>query len=321
LLALGYRDECRKTILFFKEAMHRFGIDMSYSPTAFELASPRCASKIDEPPPSEGFARSEYMLFFPLMVRDFHEKFADDELVKSIYPEMTKAFDAQPVAGDGLIRYSGDEISVKRGPPKYHYSPQNAAMYVADAKFLENTARKLGHPTYAEDFRERGNKVAAALEKHFWSDQGFYAYSMALNGHADGRPNVFCQALPFFYGYLHPEDHRLDRMIQCVLKSNTFPSFRVSTLPIDGRRRCPNNGNSTAVLLYLMTLGRHPDAGKVFDRMLGDSGTMGTTGEYLEVTDDGISRGERLRAHETGFNLCAALEYLKAKEQTPNRKH
>jgi len=313
MLALGHREECRKTILFFKEAMHLFGIEMSYSPTAFELAPRGRASRIDDEPASEGFARSEYMLFFPLMVRDYHAKFGNDELVQSVYFEMKKAFDAQPVVGDGLIRYSGDEISVKRGPPQYRYSPQNAAMYVVDAQFLENVASKLGQRKDAEDFEQRGEQVAQALEKRFWSDKGFYAYSADVDGRADERPNVFCQALPYFYGHLRADDPRLALMIQSVLKSNTFPSFRVSTLPIDGRRRCPNNGNSIGLLLYLMSLANHPDAGRVFDRMLADSGTMGTTGEYLLVTNDGISRGERLRAHETGFNLCAALEYLKEK--------
>ncbi len=321
MLALGHREECRNTILFFKEAMHRFGIEMSYSPTAYELYPRGQASKIDEETPSNGFARSEYMLFFPLMVRDYHDRFDDEELVKSVYPEMKKAFDAQPVVGDGLIRYSGDEISVKRGPPKYRYSPQNAAMYVVDATFLETMARKLGKQQDADDFKQRGERVAKALEKQFWSEQGFYAYAADVDGRVDERPNVFCQALPFFYGYLRPDDRRLNPMIEGVLKSNTFTSFRVSTLPIDGRKRCPNNGNSSGLLLYLMSLANHPDVAKVFDRMLGDAGTMGTTGEYLLVSDDWISRGEMLRAHETGFNLCAALEYLEANKQMRNPKN
>jgi len=313
MLALGHREECRTTILFFKEAMHRFGIQMSYSPTAYHLAPPGQPSRIDNPTSSEGFASSEYMLFFPLMVRDYHEKFGDDELVKSVYSEMKKAFEAQPVAGDGLIAYSGDEISVKRGPPQYRYSPQNAAMYVVDARFLESTARKLSRQQDADNFKQRANQVSDALEKHFWCSQGFYAYSVDVDGRKDERPNVFCQALPFFYGYLRPNDPRLDQMVQSVLKSNTFSSFRVSTLPIAGRRRCPNNGNSIGLLLYLMSLANHPNAEKVFDRMLGDAGTMGTTGEYLLVTNGSITRGEMLRAHESGFNLCAALEYLKTK--------
>jgi hypothetical protein len=67
----------------------------------------------------------------------------------------------------------------------------------------------------------------------------------------------------------------------------------------------------------MMSLAGDPEATSVFDRMLGDAGTMGTTGEYLSVSNYGITRGEMLRLHESSFNLCAALEFLRIRKPTP----
>jgi len=124
---------------------------------------------------------------------------------------------------------------------------------------------------------------------------------------------VFSQALPFFYGYLSPGDPRLGAMIASVKRANLFPSHRVATLPIAGHTSCGNNGNTIGLLLYLTSLAGDPEAAQLFDRMLGDAGTMGTTGEYLIVSNDSITRGEMLRSYESAFNLCAALEFLRAK--------
>ena len=130
---------------------------------------------------------------------------------------------------------------------------------------------------------------------------------------ADARLNVFCQALPFFYGYLARDDARLPALVASVKRENMFPGHRVATLPIAGQRAVANNGNTIGLALYLMSLARDPEAAQVFERMLGDSGTMGTTGEYLTVTNDAITRGEMLRPYESSFNLCAALEHLRAR--------
>ena len=102
-------------------------------------------------------------------------------------------------------------------------------------------------------------------------------------------------------------------MIASVKRENMFPSYRVATLPIAGQKSCGNNGNTIGLLLYLMSLARDPEAAAVFDRMLGDAGTMGTTGEYLIVSNDSITHGEMLRPFESAFNLCAALEFLRVK--------
>ncbi len=312
MLALGHREECRRTILFFKEAMHRFGIAMSYSPRAFATARENVPSRIGEIHEVGHFVKSEYMLFFPMMVRDYVGRFGDDELARALYPEMQRALASQPIEGEGLIAYSGDEISVKRGARLYRYSAQNAALYVQAAGFTANVAQALGRADEAAGFTAQAQKVRASLERRFWNDASFYVYSVDGTSQADARVNVFCQALPYFYGYLTPDNARLPAMVASVKCENMFPSHRVATLPIAGRRSAETNGNSIGLLLYLMALARDPEAAAVFDRMIGDAGTMGTAGEYLVVTNDSITRGEALRPYESSFNLCAALEYLRA---------
>lgn len=313
MLALGHRDECRKTILFFKEAMHRFGICMAYAPETFHGTPRDGPSRIGEVHGFEDMRKSEYMLFFAMMVRDYTERFGDEDLARSVYPEMKRTLASQPVEGEGLIAYSGDEISVKRGLPRYAYSPQNAALYVRAADFVAATAQRLGHADEASVFTAAAQKVRAATEQRFWNEAGYYAYSADDQGRADKRVNVFCQALPFFYGYLSGNSARLGAMIASVKRENMFPSHRVATLPIAGQKSCGNNGNTIGLLLYLMSLARDPEAAAVFDRMLGDAGTMGTTGEYLIVSNDSITHGEMLRPFESAFNLCAALEFLRVK--------
>ena len=311
MLSLGHQEECKNTLLFFKEAMNRMGIRMSYTPTEFLLSQPSDISKIGEASAFSDFTKSEYMLFFPVMVRDYINKFPDDGFTKYLYPEIKASLKSQPVDGEGLIAYSGDEISVKRGARLYRYSPQNAALYVTGASFMADIADKLGERKDAKDFKFSADKVHMATEKFFWNEKGYYVYSVDDRGNRDDRLNIFSQALPFFYGYLNPDDKRLSVMIKNTLQLNTFSSFRVSTLPFDGRKVCLNNGNTIGLLLYMMSLADHPDSRKVFKRMMGDAGTMGTTGEYLLVSNDWISRGEMLRPYETSFNLIAALEYLK----------
>lgn len=51
----------------------------------------------------------------------------------------------------------------------------------------------------------------------------------------------------------------------------------------------PTNGNSAGLLLYLMSPAGDPEAEQVFARMLEDAGTMGTTGEYLTVSNDAFA--------------------------------
>jgi hypothetical protein len=312
MLTLGHREECRKTILFFKEAMHRLGIRMKYTPEEFHWAPASQPSRIGEVYGFEDMRKSEYMLFFPMLVRDYTERFGDEDLAQSVYAEMKRALTSQPVDGEGLIAYSGDEISVKRGPPRYPYSPQNAALYARAAEFVAATAKRLGYADAAA-IAAGAQKVRATTERRFWNEQGFYAYSADDQARVDARVNVFSQALPFFYGYLSRDDVRLRPMIASVKRENMFPSHRVATLPIAGKKFCGNNGNTIGLLLYLMSLAGDPEAAQVFDRMLGDVGTMGTTGEYLTVSDDSITRGEMLRSYETSFNLCATLEFLRAK--------
>ncbi len=311
MLALGHREECKATLLFLKEAMNRFGIKMSYSAAEFYLSSSSGSSKIGETSIPGKFSKSEYMLFFPIMVRDYYYQFNDEEIAVHLYPEMKASLKSQPVDGDGLIAYSGDEISVKRGRPLYKYSPQNAALYVMGAEFLVKIAEKLELEQDAIDLKTSADKVRKATERFFWHEKGYYMYSADIDGNRDNRLNVFSQALPFFYGYLSPNDKQLNKMLENILDMNTFRSFRISTLPIEGKQVCLNNGNTSGLLLYLMSMANHPDSEKVFKRILGDSGTMGTTGEYLTVSNDWISRGEMLRPYETSFNLIAVLSYFK----------
>jgi hypothetical protein len=290
--------------------MRRLGIRICYTPAQFAAGPPPAASRAGEVYTFEDFLKSEYMLFFPAMVRDYTARFGDMELVKSVYAEMKTALAGQPLEGDGFVAYSGDEISVKRGPPLYKYSPQNATLYVAAAEFVAAMAGRLGRRDDAATLAGLAGKVRAATERYFWNERGFYAYSADGQGRADARVNVFSQALPFFYRYLPRNDARLRPMIASVKRENMFPSHRVSTLPIAGRTSCENNGNTIGLALYLMSLQEDPEARQVFHRLLGDAGAMGTTGEYLIVTNESTTRGELLRPYESAFNLCAVLEFL-----------
>lgn len=316
LLELGHKDECRRTILFLKDAMNRFGIKMDYSPEEFHFSEQQDDYSVIEANVSmlngtAEFKKSEYMLFFPMMIKDYHDRFADDAFAKSLYPDMMKTLACQPVEGDGLIAFSGDEISVKRGWPLYPYSSQNAMLYVQAASFVAKTAAMAGQDEDAGRLRAAAEKVSKATGKFFWMPEGYYAFSADGTGNADARLNVFPQALPFFYGALTRNDPRLQDIVKNVLLRNVFPSFNVSTLPIEGKKMCMSNGNSIGLLLFLMSIAKHPDAEKVFKKMMDTSGSMCTAGEYILVSNDWISRGEMLRLYESSFNLCAALEFLR----------
>jgi hypothetical protein len=292
--------------------MNRFGIRMEYSPEEFHFSRGSGESKIEEVHTFGEFKKSEYMLFFPMMIRDYHERFADDELAKSVYPEMEQALSGQPVEEGGLIAFSGDELSVKRGYPQYPFSSQNAALYVQAALFTAKVAAMLGRHDDEKRIRAQAEIIRAATEKHFWRTEGYYAYSVDGKGKVDSRLNLYAQALPFFYGMLDGNEPRLQEMVANALKRNVFPGGNVSTLPIEGQTLGESNGNTIGLLLLLLSLAKHSDAEKVFKKMLATSGTMATSGEYLLVSEAGISRGEMLRPGESSFNLCAALEFLRA---------
>lgn len=335
-IALGYVDEAKKIMRYYKRIWDRYGKIDNAQAMGYE--------GIFHVHENDNTEITGYLI---IAAFDIYKADGDKAFLNEMLPMLKWAMEAQiSTIQNNMLPFNGDETYVAGGILPRHTLMHGAAEatllfiisgelycgYTGDGDgFMKTVEQVKAH--YKENFLENGFLVTnnpARLEKenyprfrfgvcekcgrHYWTEKSANARYLCpeciSTGDLEPAPDTkyllqSVALVPFYMSgsLISKEDiaPMLEKAVSDYEKSGVLPSRP------DGNRNC---GYDFGLFLYMLTELGHPLAEKVFDQTLS---LLDDAGAWVEYYDSGVPAGTRCRPWESGVNICALIHYLNKK--------